>query len=130
MADNCFVVAVSLLYLQIIRYFCETKFKGIKKTLKIAGFSVGGIILFLALVYIALQTSPIQNVLSKVILSELSKKLHTKVTVGKIDYRFFNDVTIHDLYVEDLQKDTLLFVKEVNAHFKFWKFFRGKVIFS
>ena len=34
------------------------------------------------------------------------------------------------MYAEDLQKDTLLFVKEANAHFKFWKFFHGKVIFS
>ena len=130
MADNCFVVAVSLLYLQIIRYFCETKFKGIKKTLKIAGFSIGGIFLFLMLLFIALQTSPIQKVLSNAIVSELSKKLHSKVTVGKIEYQFFNDVAIHNLYVEDLQKDTLLYVNQANAHFKFWKFFSGKIIFT
>ena len=77
-----------------------------------------------------LQTSPIQNVLSKAIVSELSKKLHSKVSVGKIEYRFFNDVAIHNLYVEDLQKDTLLFVNQANAHFKFWKFFQGKIIFT
>ena len=116
--------------MQIIRYFCETKFKGIKKTLKIAGFSIGGIVLFLLLLFFVLQTSPIQNVLSKAIVSELSKKLHSKVSVGKIEYRFFNDVAIHNLYVEDLQKDTLLFVNQANAHFKFWKFFQGKIIFT
>jgi len=119
-----------LQYSQIISYFCETKFKGIKKTLKIAGFSIGGVILFLALIFILLQTSSIQKVLSDAITSELSKKLHTKVTVGKIEYRFFNDVAIHDLYVEDQQRDTLLFVKEANSHFKFWKFFHGKIIFN
>ena len=115
---------------QIILYFCETKFKGIKKSIKILGFSVGGVILFLALIYIILQTSIIQGALTKAVISELSQKLHTKVTVGKIEYKLFNSISIHDLYVQDLQNDTLLFVNQADAKFKFWKFFKGKIIFN
>ena len=77
-----------------------------------------------------LQTSSIQKVLSNAIISELSKKLHNKVTIGKIEYKFFNDLYVEDLYVEDLQKDTLLFVNHAKANFKFWKIFSGKIIFS
>ena len=108
----------------------QTKFKGIKKTAKIFGLSVAGIIIFLALLFVLLQTSMSQQFFSKIIVSELSEKLHTKVQLGKIDYKFFNTIAIQDLYVEDLQKDTLLFVKQANAHFKFWKFFEGKIIFK
>ncbi|HJV78640.1 MAG TPA: hypothetical protein VJ602_09670, partial [Paludibacter sp.] len=106
-------------YSRIIIYFCVTNFKGIKKTGKILGFSVGGIILFLALLFVLIQTSLIQSFISKAIVSELSDKLHTKVSIGKIEYKFFDDIAIRDLYVEDQQKDTLLFVNRADAHFKF-----------
>ena len=117
-------------YSRIIIYFCETKFKGIKKRATILGFGIDGIILFLVLLLMQVQTGSIQRLVSKAIVSELSSKLHTKVTIGKIEYRLFNDIAIHDLYVEDQQKDTLLFVKRTDAHFKFWKFFQGKIIFT
>ena len=76
------------------------------------------------------QTGSIQSFISKVIVSELSGKLHTKVSIGKIQYKFFNDIAIQDLYVEDQQKDTLVFIGQADAHFKFWKFFQGKIIFT
>jgi Family of unknown function (DUF490). len=119
-----------LRYSQIIIYFCVTKFKGIKKTGKILDFSIDGIILFIILLFMLLQTSMMKIAVSNFVVSELSDKLHTKVTVGKIEYRLFDDLVIHDLYVEDQHKDTLLFVSRADAHFKFWKFFQGKVIFT
>jgi len=94
------------------------------------GFSVGGIVLFLALFLMLLQNSMMQDYLTKVVESELSNKLNSKVKVGRIEYHFFNDILINDLYVQDQQKDTLLFVKKIDAHFKFWDFFKGKVIFT
>ncbi len=39
-------------------------------------------------------------------------------------------MSISDLYIEDLQKDTLFAAKEIDAHFSFWNFFKGKVIFT
>ena len=115
---------------QIIIYFCETKFKGIKKEGKILGFGVDGIVLFLMLLFMLLQTSVMQNFIYNAVVSELSNKLHTKVSVGKIEYKLFNDIAVSDLYVEDQQKDTLLFVGHVDAHFNFWDFFKGKIIFT
>ena len=72
----------------------------------------------------------IQRVISNAVVSELSQKLHSKVSVGNIDYKLFDDISIHNLYVEDLNKDTLLFVNQADAKFKFWKFFTGKIIFT
>ncbi len=126
----CLDIGVCLCNSQIILYFCETNFKGIKKTLKIGGFSIAGIILFLVILFMLLQNSMIQNYISKVVITELSNRLHSKVSVGKIEYKLFDDITIHDLYVEDLQKDTLLFVNQADAHFKFWEFFQGIIIFT
>jgi hypothetical protein len=115
---------------KFIIYFCQINSKGIKKTLKIFGFSIAGIILFFSLIFILLRFSKIQNFIVQIVASELSDKLHTKVSVQKIDYTFFNSVVLNGLYVEDLKKDTLLFADKVNANFDFWNFFHGKILFT
>ena len=76
------------------------------------------------------QNSMIQSAITRAVVSELSDKLHTKVTVGEIRYELFNDISIHRLYVEDQQRDTLLYVDKMDAHFDFWEFFNGKIIIS
>lgn len=48
-------------------------------------------------------------------LSSLSKKLKTTITVEKVDVSFFNEVNLQNLYVEDLNKDTLLFAENLTA---------------
>ena len=123
-------MGISLWFHKIIGYFCEIKSKSIKKTAKILGFSIAGLVLFFALLFMLLQNSKIQKTIAQVVVKELAAKLHTKVSVGKVEYKFFNVLSISDLYVEDLQKDTLLFVHEADAHFKFWKFFRNQIIFT
>ena len=115
---------------QIILYFCKINSKGIKKALKIFGFSVAGIVIFSATVFILLRISKIQNFVAQSIVRELSDKLHTKVTLGSIDYKFFNSIDIHELYVEDLQHDTLLYTKVANARFDFWSLFHSKVMIT
>jgi hypothetical protein len=123
-------MGISLWFHKIIGYFCEIKSKSIKKTAKILGFSIAGIILFFALLYMLLQNSKIQERIARVVVTELATKLHTKVSVGKVEYQFFNVLSINNLYVEDLHKDTLLYIQQVDAHFDFWKFFKNKIIFT
>ena len=104
--------------------------KGIKKTLNIIRISVSVIIIILTTIPILLQSSKIQRIISDRVVSELTELLHTKVTIGKINYKLFNAIDIHDLYVEDLNQDTLIYTKNVEAHFSFWKFFNGKILFK
>jgi len=77
-----------------------------------------------------LQTSRIQDFITSSVVYELSQKIHSKVTVGRINYTLFNDIVLNDLYVEDQHKDTLVFVSQADAHFDFWKIFQGKIIIS
>jgi hypothetical protein len=80
--------------------------------------------------FILLKNSRIQDYLAQIVTRELSEKLDAKVSVGTIEYKLFNSISINELYVEDLHRDTLLYVHEANAHFHFWKFFRGVVSFT
>ena len=104
--------------------------KGIKNSRKILISIVTSIVIILAAIPILLQNSKIQNYIAQAVTKELSHKLKSKVTLGEIEYKLFNTVRINNLYVEDLEQDTLLFVNELNANFDFWKLLKSKIIFS
>ena len=89
-----------------------------------------GIIVLLATVFILLNSNKVQNYIARRATTALSEKLKTKVSIGEIDYRFFNTFRFENLYIEDLKKDTLLFVGNGYADFDFWGFFKGKFIFN
>ena len=115
---------------QIIIYFCQIKPKGIKKPLKILSFTIAGIILFFAIIFILLKISRVQNFIAQSVVNELSSKFKSKVSLGRVEYKFFNSITLDDFYVEDLQGDTLLFSKHASAHFNLWQIFKGKVLIT
>ncbi len=74
--------------------------------------------------------SKVQNFIAQSVVAELSDKLHSKVTLGSVDYKFFNTITLNELYVEDQQRDTLLYIKHANARFNFWKIFKSKILIT
>lgn len=104
--------------------------KGIKNSSKILILIATSIAIILAAVPILLQNSKIQNYIAKAITKELSIRFNSKVSVGTIEYKLFNTISLNDLYIEDLEKDTLLNVSQLNANFDFWKLFKAKIIFS
>jgi len=72
--------------------------------------------------------SKVQNYIAQTVVQELSDKLHSKVTVGDVEYRLFNVISIENLYVEDLHRDTLLYTKQAKVNFNFWKIFQSKIL--
>ena len=68
-----------------------------------------------------------QNSITQTLVKELSQKLNTKVSVGEVHIKLLNRLVINDFYIEDQQKDTLLYVDKVNAHFNLWKLFNKKI---
>ncbi|HOK35881.1 MAG TPA: hypothetical protein PLR72_01305, partial [Paludibacteraceae bacterium] len=80
------------------------------------------------MVFILLQNSKVQNSITQTLVKELSQKLNTKVSVGEVHIKLLNRLVINDFYIEDQQKDTLLYVNKVNAHFNLWNLFNKKII--
>ncbi len=89
-----------------------------------------GILALVATLFILLNVSKVQNFIAHRFTKSLSEKLQTNVSVGSVDYRLFNTFKFGDLYIQDLNKDTLLFAREGYLDFDFWEIFNGKVIFN
>jgi hypothetical protein len=65
--------------------------------------------------YFALQNSWVQTKITNQVASRLSKRLNTKITVGKVEIGFFNKLLLEDVLIEDQKHDTLLFSHLITA---------------
>ncbi|WP_291722357.1 translocation/assembly module TamB domain-containing protein [Bernardetia sp.] len=86
-----------------------------KKITKILMWIVGSVLGLVLLIFVLLFLPPVQNFLTNKAEDFLSKKLTTKVEINKIRLSLPLGVTINGLYIEDLQKDTLLYAGHFNA---------------
>ncbi len=75
------------------------------------------------LLYIAIHLTPVQNWIVKKVAANLSNKLHTKVSVKKVDFTLFNKMSIQGLMLEDKKGDTLLYAGEARVQITDWFFF-------
>ena len=56
------------------------------------------------------------------------KKTKNKISIGKLRFRPFNNLQLEEIYAADLKNDTLLYAKELNAHFDFFKLLRKQFV--
>ncbi len=88
--------------------------------------TVAVIILLLILVYGLLQIPTVQTwVVGKVAIT-LSDRLGAKVSVKRVNFHFFNEISLQGLMVEDKQKDTLLYAGQVDATINNWFIFKDE----
>ena len=62
-----------------------------------------------------LQSAPIQTILVHKLTNILSNKLQTHVEIRSVNFAFFNNVILNGVYIEDLNKDTLLYAGNIKA---------------
>lgn len=82
----------------------------------------------LVLAIITLQIPATQHYLTTKITGYLSKKINSKVELGKISIGFPKDISLSDIYVEDLHSDTLLYAHSLKLNFNFFDLFSKKLI--
>ena len=114
-------------FANIFLYLYEIKPKVIKKSTKILIIALALLVFLLASPFILLRINKVQNSLVDFITTELSKKLGAKVEIDRVDYRFFNDLELRGVLLEDLNQDTLLFVDGLTTSFVLKDLFKDKI---
>jgi hypothetical protein len=85
---------------------------------KIIQLTVITLLVFFALpatAFLLLQSNKIQNHILNRVMRVISQELDTKCSIGNIDISFLYRIRLHDVYLEDLSGDTLLFVRSLTA---------------
>ena len=102
----------------------------LKKTLKVILWVIIGYVLLLLLVAALIQIPAIQLKVAHFATSFVSDKTHTKVELKKINIHFPKSIVIEGLYLEDLQKDTLIYAKQAKINIAFKDLFINKIHLS
>ena len=102
----------------------------IRKSFKILLFITIGILVLLGSLWIYLNTSSGKKMLRNQVQSYLHKKLNTTITIGEVDYDIPDWLKIKYLYIEDHNKDTLLFSEEVFIRLDMLKLIESEVIIN
>lgn len=84
-----------------------------KRLLHIIVWILVGISLLIGGIVIYIQSPTGQDFLTKEIVSYLRKKLHTKVEIQKVRFDFPDWISLENVYIEDLKKDTLISGKRI-----------------
>ncbi len=87
-------------------------------------------LLVLVALFCLAGSSKVQTALVRVVAQELSRGLQHEVRIGTVDYKFFNHLEIDGVFVEDSEKDTLLYIDTLQARFDFAGFFRQEILFQ
>ena len=67
-----------------------------------------GYVALVLLVWLLIQTSPVQNYIADKVATKLSKDLNTTVRIGSVDLSLFDKMDLNNTLILDQHKDTLL----------------------
>lgn len=76
------------------------------------------IVVVLVTLYFVLQVPVVQNWLVQKTTTFLSAELGSKVSLSRVDIEFFDNVILENLYIEDLEGDTLVYAQKFTASLK------------
>lgn len=78
-------------------------------------FIAAFVVLVAVFLSLTVYNNAFQTFLVKKYLNHLSKELNTTISVENVQVSFFNNLKINQLYIEDLQNDTLFYANEIEA---------------
>lgn len=115
-----FVYSLSIYYAE----FCKSKTVIIRTLNKIFVGIVGVFLLLLLLLLLVLNSYRVQTFLAHQLTQYISKQWNTEVVVEKVEIDFPNQLILKNILIEDLQKDTLFFIRDLELKIipKDWSF--------
>lgn len=99
----------------------------VKKGFKIALWAIGIVIVFFLLLILSVQVPAVQDALKSKAVAYLEGKIHTKVSLGKIEIGLPKKIILEDVYLESQDGDTLLAGKKIAVDISLFKLFKSEV---
>ena len=101
-----------------------------KRFFYILGVFLFSLLLMTGTLVAVLTSDKVETSAVRLVTAEFSRALGTKAQVGAVEYRFPARMSIRDIYMEDRQQDTLVYIGEVYAHFSPLALMHDEIRFS
>ncbi|PTB94322.1 hypothetical protein C9994_12215 [Marivirga lumbricoides] len=99
-----------------------------KKFGKILLYIIGSILLLLILVVLSLRLPIVQQKITDFATNYVSDKTNTEVNIDRLYISFLGEAVVEGIYLEDQQKDTLLYTKSILVDVAWGPAFSGDII--
>jgi hypothetical protein len=76
---------------------------------------IGIIILVPTFFSLIFRIPEVQTFVVRRVSAHFSEKIKSTITVGRIEYAFFNKIMIHDLLIKDHNNDTMVYSQKISA---------------
>lgn len=100
----------------------------LRKFFKITAQILLSIIALLLLVWLLIQTEPVQNWIVKKVTTRLSKDLNAEVRVKHVSFSLFDKMDLEGALIKDQRKDTLLYAEKLKARLTDWFFLKDTLV--
>ncbi|CAM3942900.1 translocation/assembly module TamB domain-containing protein [Flavobacterium antarcticum] len=100
------------------------------RTLRVFAWIIGILILLILVVFIAVQIPVVQNFAKDQAVSYVEGKIKTKVVIDNFEMGFPKKFLLEGVYLENQQKDTLLYGKKIAVNFNLFGLFNNKLEFN
>lgn len=87
-------------------------------------------VFLLTALFFALRSSKVQTYIAQKLTNVISEKVGLPIHISHLEIEFFNTLKIEDLYIEDLNKDTLFYVQNIDAGFSYFSLFQKKILLN
>jgi hypothetical protein len=104
--------------------------KYLYKGLRVLGWTVGILILLVLVLFIAIQIPIVQTFAKDQAVSYLEGKIKTKVVIDNFEMGFPKKFLLEGVYLENQQKDTLLYGKKIAVNLNTFALFSNKLEFN
>jgi hypothetical protein len=86
-----------------------------------------GVVAFIILIWLFIQTSPVQNFIAGKVAAKLATDLHTTVKIGHVDFSLFDKMDLDSTLILDQHKDTLLKAGSLKLRITDWFFLKKNI---
>lgn len=97
------------------------------KILKITGWIIASILLLFITVLICIRIPAVQNYIVGKVTAYAEKKTGTTISVGNIYIGFPSTVILKEVFLDDLEKDTLVYAQEISAGLGLYGLIKGDI---
>ncbi len=95
------------------------------RILSILSKIIAGILILVFLIILFIRSPWGQNIIKEQVISYISSKTQATISLSRLYITFTGDITVEDLYIEDLNKDTLLYSRSLTADIPLWPILTG-----
>lgn len=99
-----------------------------KKTGRIIFIVLGSLLLLNVILLLALNTSYVQTRIVEKVTKSLSEKTGSEISIGNIQLDIFDGLFLKDVYLEDLNSDTLAYVGNLNVNYSLKNIYKNNTL--